>query len=143
MRIVPWPIDFADVAAAEARIRPHLPPTPLRHYAPLDAAVGNGIRVLVKHEDVNPTNSFKVRNALSAMTLLDQAQRSRGVVAATRGNHGLGVAYASTVLGIEATICVPEGGFTASAGRRIARKRRSSNVCGRCSGPPQTNSISR
>ena len=37
--------------------------TPLRHYAPLDAAVGGGVRVLVKHENLNPTNAFKVRNA--------------------------------------------------------------------------------
>ena len=104
-----WPISFEDVTAAIGRIRPHIPPTPLRRYAPLDEAVGNGIAVWVKHENHNPTNAFKARNALSAMTTLPKEQRRLGVIAATRGNHGLGVAWAATLLGIPATICVPQG----------------------------------
>ena len=103
-------VTLDDVAAAQARIRAHLPqPSPLRRYAPLDAAVGRNIRVWVKHENHLPTNSFKVRNALSAMTALSDEQRARGVVAATRGNHGLGLAYAGAALGVPATICVPRG----------------------------------
>ncbi|HTY41374.1 MAG TPA: threonine/serine dehydratase [Thermoanaerobaculia bacterium] len=105
----PWPIRFADVLAAERRIRPHVAPTPLRRYAPLDEAVGRGIAVWVKHENHAPTNSFKVRNALSAMTLLSAEERRRGVVAATRGNHGLGVALAGAHLGVRVAICVPVG----------------------------------
>jgi threonine dehydratase len=104
-----WPIAFSDVLEAERRIRSFLPPTPLRRYAELDDAVGEGIRVWVKHENHNPTNSFKVRNALSAMTRLSAAQKRAGVVAATRGNHGLGVACAGAWLGIPATVCVPRG----------------------------------
>src|ERR1700753_3215463 len=104
-----YPITFDDVLAARERIRPFLMPTPLRAYAALDAAVGHGVRVWVKHENHQPTNAFKVRNALSAMTLLDAGQRRRGVVAATRGNHGLGVAFAARRLGMAATICVPVG----------------------------------
>jgi threonine dehydratase len=104
-----WPICFADVLAAERRIRPWVAPTPLRRYAPLDAVVGRGIEVWVKHENHNPTNSFKVRNALSVMALLGREDRRPGVVAATRGNHGLGVAYASALFGVSATICVPRG----------------------------------
>lgn len=104
-----WPIDLDAVRAAEARLRPYLPPTPLRRYGTLDRAVGNGIRVLVKHENHQPTNSFKVRNGLSLMTALPEAQRRRGVVAATRGNHGLGLAYAGTLLDIPVTVCVPVG----------------------------------
>ena len=103
------PISFEDVLEARLRIRPHLPPTPLRRYAALDAAVGEGIAVWVKHENHNPTNAFKARNALSAMSVLSEEERRRGVVAATRGNHGLGVAWAATLLGIPATICVPLG----------------------------------
>ena len=103
------PISFEDVLRARLRIRPHLPPTPLRRYAPLDAAVGDGITVWVKHENHNPTNSFKVRNALSMMAALPDEERSRGVVAATRGNHGLGVAWAGSLLGVAVTICVPLG----------------------------------
>ncbi len=106
---VPWPIAFADALAALRRIRPHVAPTALRHYAPLDDAVGSGIQVWVKHENHNPTNSFKVRNALSVMTRIDERDARRGVVAATRGNHGLGVAYAGALLGIPVTICVPNG----------------------------------
>jgi threonine dehydratase len=49
-----WPIRFEDVLAARERIVPHLAPTPLRGYAALDAALGHGIRVLVKHENHNP-----------------------------------------------------------------------------------------
>lgn len=104
-----WPISFDDVLAARERIRPFLAPTPLRRYPPLDAAVGSGIGVWVKHENHNPTNAFKVRNAFSMMAALPLNATSRGVVAATRGNHGLGVAYAGSLLGIEVTICVPRG----------------------------------
>lgn len=107
------PIDFADVLAARERIRPYLRPTPLRSYAELDEEIGHGVRVLVKHENHQPTGAFKVRNALSALTLLARESDGRGgcpgVVAATRGNHGLGVALAGKLLGIPATICVPHG----------------------------------
>jgi threonine dehydratase len=105
----PYPIAFADVVAARERIAPYLRPTPLRSYATLDAAVGHDIRVLVKHENHQPTNAFKVRNALSAMTHLSDEQRSRGVIGASRGNHGLGLAYGGRLLGIAVTICVPRG----------------------------------
>jgi threonine dehydratase len=105
----PFPICHADVLAARQRIRPFLEPTPLRSYQPLDAEIGGGIAVLVKHENHLPTNAFKVRSALAAMTLLDAAAQRRGVVAATRGNHGAGVAYAGRQLGIPVTICVPFG----------------------------------
>lgn len=104
-----WPIRFADVLAARERLRPHLQPTPLRHYPALDAEVGHGIRVLVKHENHLPTNAFKARNALSALSALDPAARARGVIAATRGNHGAGVAWAGGLLGAPVTICVPVG----------------------------------
>jgi threonine dehydratase len=107
--MVTWPISIDDVRAAAARIRPYLAPTPLRPYGTLDAELGGGIRALVKHENFQPTNSFKVRNALSFMTALDPEARSRGVVAATRGNHGLGVAYAAHLFEVAATICVPIG----------------------------------
>jgi len=104
-----WPITFEDVLAARDRIRPYLPPTPFRRYAPLDAAVSAGIKVFVKHETHNPTNAFKARNALSVMTALSGDERRRGVVGATRGNHGLGLAWAGELLGIPVTICVPVG----------------------------------
>ncbi len=100
-------ITWDDVLAARARIAPYLSPTPLRHYPTLDAELG--ARVLVKHENHLPTNAFKARNAMSFMTALPPAQRTRGVVAATRGNHGAGLAWAGGLLGIPVVICVPHG----------------------------------
>ena len=104
-----WPITFADVLSARERIRPHIPPTPLRSYAPLDAAVGAGIRVLVKHENHCPTGAFKARNGMAVMTALTSEERRRGVVAATRGNHGAGLAWAGRIVGVPVTVCVPVG----------------------------------
>jgi threonine dehydratase len=106
---VTWPITWDDVVAARRRIAPYLQQTPLRHYAPLDEAVGHGIRVLVKHENHLPTNAFKARNAVSFMTALEPAQKTRGIVAATRGNHGAGLAWAGAELGVPVVICVPHG----------------------------------
>ena len=107
--MTPWPITFADVVDARNRLRPHIPPTPLRAYAPLDAAVGGGIRVLVKHENHCPTGAFKARNGLAVMTSLGPEERRRGVVAATRGNHGAGLAWAGGIVGAPVTVCVPVG----------------------------------
>ena len=98
-----WPITYPDALDARDRIRAFLEPTPLERYEALDAATG--ARVLVKREDTNPTHSFKVRNALAALTALPEDPP--GVVAASRGNHGLGVAWAGRQLGIPVTICVP------------------------------------
>ena len=94
---------------ARRRIEPYLTPTPLRNYRELDTIVGRDIHVLVKHENHQPTNAFKIRNAMSALTALTPEQRSRGIVAATRGNHGLGLAFAGEALAIAATIVVPIG----------------------------------
>jgi threonine dehydratase len=106
---VTWPITWDDVVAARARIAPYLAPTPLRRYAELDEAVGAGIQVWVKHENHNPTQAFKARNGLSLVSALSAEQRARGVVAATRGNHGAGLAWAGKLLGCPVTICVPHG----------------------------------
>lgn len=104
-----WPISMTDVLRARARLAPHLPPTPLRRYPLVDEAVGRGVQVYVKHENHNPTQSFKVRNGLALVSALAPEQRARGVIAATRGNHGQGVAWAGARLGAPVTICVPEG----------------------------------
>jgi len=104
-----WPITWDDVVATRARLAPHLPPTPLRRYAELDAVVGAGIRVWVKHENHLPTQAFKARNGLALISALSPEQRTRGVVAATRGNHGQGLAWAGQLLGCPVTICVPHG----------------------------------
>ncbi|HUJ62932.1 MAG TPA: threonine/serine dehydratase [Kofleriaceae bacterium] len=104
-----WPITWDDIVAARRRIAPHLAPSPLRHYPTLDAEVGGDVRVLVKHDNHLPTNAFKVRNGLALLAALEPAQRTRGVVAATRGNHGAGLAWAGAELGVPVVICVPHG----------------------------------
>jgi threonine dehydratase len=107
--VAAWPVSFEEVLAARDRLRPHLGPTPLRSYPALDAEVGHGIRVSVKHENHQPTNAFKVRNGLAALSLLDENELRRGVVSASTGNHGQGVAWAGRLLGVPVTICVPLG----------------------------------
>lgn len=104
-----WPITFQNVMNASKMIRPFVPQTPLRNYPSLDQVVGSEIKVFVKHENHNPTNSFKVRNGLSVLASLSTEAKSRGVVAATRGNHGQGVAWAGALLDVPVTICVPVG----------------------------------
>jgi len=103
------PVTFPEIVATEARLRAHFVPSPARHYPLLDALVGHGIRVFVKHENHLPTGSFKVRNGTAAMTALSPEAAARGVIAATTGNHGLGLAWAGARCGVSVTICVPEG----------------------------------
>ena len=104
-----WPITFEDVDAAHHRIESYLSPTPFRRYSRLSALVGHGMDVFVKHENHQPTNSFKIRNGLSFMTALDADGRRRGVVAASTGNHGQGIAFGGQLLGVSVTVCVPAG----------------------------------
>ena len=104
-----WPITFEDVLEARARLAPYLTPTPLRRYPLLDELFGSGTSLLIKHENHQPTCSFKVRNGLSFITGLTASERKRGVVAASTGNHGQGIAYAASLHGVRATICVPMG----------------------------------
>jgi threonine dehydratase len=104
-----WPITIADVLQARKRLRDRLPVTPLRRYPPLEEAVGCGIKVSVKLENHQPTQTFKARNGLAALSALTEEEKKRGVVAATRGNHGAAVAWAGHLLQIPVAICVPRG----------------------------------
>ncbi|WP_266183636.1 threonine ammonia-lyase, biosynthetic [Dyella humicola] len=66
-----------------------------------------GQRVLLKREDQQPVFSFKLRGAYNRMAGLDAAQRARGVIAASAGNHAQGVALAAARLGVHAVIVMP------------------------------------
>ncbi|HEY7511568.1 MAG TPA: pyridoxal-phosphate dependent enzyme [Vicinamibacteria bacterium] len=94
-----------DVVRAAAVLRPLLPPTPLRRSFAL-RAYGDA---RLKLECWQPTGSFKVRGALHLLAGLSSEERARGVVAASAGNHALGVAYAVQAVGAEtaATLFVP------------------------------------
>ena len=102
-------VNFADILGAKERLAPFLVPTPLRNYPSLDKIIGHDIKTWVKHENHLPTNSFKYRNGLAAITALSLEEKQRGVVAATLGNHGQGVALAGKLLDVQTTICVPIG----------------------------------
>ena len=102
-----WPtITLADVLAARRRISPHLRATPLYPYAGLDELVG--AEVWVKHENHQPVGAFKVRGGINLVSQLSEDERTRGVIAASTGNHGQSIAYAARLFGVTAQICVPE-----------------------------------
>lgn len=98
-------IGLGDVERAAEVLRPFLAPTPTR---PSFAARAQ--RGWLKLECWQPTGSFKVRGALHLLACLSEQEKGRGVVAASAGNHALGVAHAASVLGggLRATLYVPE-----------------------------------
>ena len=98
---------FADVLSAAAAIRPYLQATPLLRHPLLERAVGT--EVWVKHENHQPTGAFKVRGGVNLLSRFDEAERARGVIAASTGNHGQSIAWAANRFGIRAVICVPDG----------------------------------
>ena len=103
------PVSIVDVERAAERLRPYLAPTPLRSYPLLDAEIGHGITVRVKHENHQPTQSFKIRNGLNAVLARSDEERAVGGIGASTGNHGLGIAYAGRLTGMPITVCVPLG----------------------------------
>jgi threonine dehydratase len=87
--------------AARRVIGDHLVPTPTVTISL------RGRPVLAKLESLQPTGSFKVRGALAAIAAAHRDDPSGAVVTSSAGNHGLGIAHASTVLGVRATVVVP------------------------------------
>ncbi len=79
--------------------------TPLQAAPALSEALGN--RILLKREDLQPTFSFKIRGAYNKLVQLSDAQKARGVITASAGNHAQGVALAARELGVAATIVMP------------------------------------
>jgi threonine dehydratase len=95
-----------DVRAARARIAKLVDPSPLVRSAPLSEQLR--VDVWLKLESLHPPGSFKIRGAASKLLALDAGERRRGVVACSAGNHGAAVAYVAALMGIPATVCVPE-----------------------------------
>lgn len=94
-----------DVLAAARRLRGVIQRTPCTHSAPLSARAGAD--VYLKWESQQATGSFKLRGAFNALLTMPIEERRRGVVVASAGNHGLGVAYAARTLGVRARVFVP------------------------------------
>ena len=102
------PIGLAEIEAAARRVHAAMPATP--QYAWPLLARRAGCEVWVKHENHTPTGAFKVRGGLNLLGALAEARNlPRGVISATRGNHGQSLAFAARRHGIACTIVVPQG----------------------------------
>jgi threonine dehydratase len=99
-------IALADVEAARRTIAGHVLRTPMLPAPRLSDLTG--ARVHVKYENLQVTNSFKERGALAKLASLSAAERRRGVIAMSAGNHAQAVAYHAARLSIPATIVMPE-----------------------------------
>lgn len=99
-------ISLQDVLQAKEKIQPHIRVTPLEFSADLSKILHSPI--YLKFENWQKTGSFKVRGALNKILSLTPEQQQTGVITASAGNHGLGVAYAAQLLQIPAKIVVPE-----------------------------------
>ncbi len=93
-------IELEHIRRARDRIAPHIETTPL--------LAAKGLGLILKLENRQRTGSFKVRGALARILALDENERRQGVVAASAGNHGLGVALGARLVGAGSMIVVPE-----------------------------------
>ena len=100
-------VHFDDIVAARKLLARSLTPTPLVTHPLLSQRLG--AEVHVKLENAVPLGSFKLRGGLNFVASLSSAERARGLVTATRGNHGLSLAFAAQKHGVECTVFVPVG----------------------------------
>jgi threonine dehydratase len=98
-------VSFPDILSARQRIRGAVVETPCPASIPLSEATG--MRIFCKLEYLQRTGSFKERGARNALELLPEEQRGLGVIAASAGNHALGLAYHAGLLEIPATVIMP------------------------------------
>jgi len=103
--MIRMPVGFQDIQAAAKRIAGHVVETPCPPSIPLSEATG--MRIACKLEHLQRTGSFKERGARNALLLLSPEQKKRGVIAASAGNHALGLAYHAQLLGIPTTVLMP------------------------------------
>ncbi|MEI8227136.1 MAG: threonine ammonia-lyase [Planctomycetota bacterium] len=99
------PLTLTDIHAAHERIRSGIYRSPCPPSIPLSDLTGS--EIFCKLDLLQRTGSFKERGARNALLLLDDAQKARGVVAASAGNHALGLAYHGKLLGIPVTVVMP------------------------------------
>src|SRR6202521_2272354 len=98
-------VTLAHIEAARRAIAGHVLRTPMLPAPRLSALTG--AQVHVKYEHLQVTNSFKERGARAKLASLSEAERARGVIAMSAGNHAQAVAYHAAGLGIAATIVMP------------------------------------
>ena len=99
-------MDINDIRQAADRIRPYLKRTPLEYSESLSKRLG--MTVYAKYELFQKTGAFKARGAFNKLLTMSEAERAGGVVAVSGGNHAQAVAYASSVLGVDAVILMPQ-----------------------------------
>jgi len=100
-------VHFDDIIAARRLLAKRLTPTPLVTHPLLSQRLG--CQVSVKLENAQALGSFKIRGGLNFVASLDAADRQRGLVTATRGNHGQSLAYAAQLFKTRCTVFVPTG----------------------------------
>ncbi len=114
---------FDQIVKVHESIKQYIHKTPLDYSSTFSNIAG--AKVYLKMENLQKTGSFKVRGAFSKLISLSQAERERGVIAVSAGNHAQGVAYAASVLGIKSTVVMPE---TAPISKYLATKNYGANV---------------
>lgn len=103
--VVGMGVSIQDIEAAALRLAGHIVQTPCPLSIPLSEATG--LQIYCKLEYLQRTGSFKERGARNALEVLSPEQRQRGVIAASAGNHALGLAYHARLLGVPATVVMP------------------------------------
>jgi len=98
-------VNLESIEAAANRIRPSIYESPLMHSKTLSRLTGNSI--FLKLENLQMTGSFKERGALNRILTMTDDERRRGIIAASAGNHGQGVAYHAAQRGIPVQIWMP------------------------------------
>ena len=101
------PPTLQDVYRARQIVYRHLAPTPLIRSAAMSETLG--CEIYLKLETATPIGAFKVRGGLNLLSRLSDAERERGVITASTGNHGQSIAYAARTFGVRAIIAAPEG----------------------------------
>src|SRR4051794_27853820 len=104
---MPPPFTLDQLAVAAELVGQFVPPTPQYAWPLLAETVGT--EVWVKHENHTPTGAFKVRGGLVYVERQVRDHGIRGMISATRGNHGQSVAYAGRAFGVAVSIVVPRG----------------------------------
>ncbi len=106
MSLEPLAITYDDVAAAAERIAGRIRRTPVLRSRMLDEVAGR--ELYLKCENLQRAGSFKIRGATNRLLTLSDDERRRGVVAFSSGNHAQAVALASSTLGVDAVIAMPD-----------------------------------
>ena len=99
-------LDLAAIQAAAGRLKGQIERTPCRHSKTLSKITG--AEVWVKFENLQFTAAYKERGALNKLMLLSDAEKAKGVIAASAGNHAQGLAYHGARLGVPVTIVMPK-----------------------------------